>query len=88
MKLHMDQGITDAVHDFVRMYQRLDARLGEAVARLDAIAARQERLSAEGRRQGAEIASQRVAIARLRATLAPVARAPEREESATPARPR
>jgi hypothetical protein len=79
---------TDAARDFVRMHQRLDARLAEAVARLDEIAARQDRLAADGGRQKAEIASQRVAIARLRQALRPATRAPEREESATPARPR
>jgi hypothetical protein len=73
----------EAVHDVVRMFQLLDARLAEAATRLDEVAARQDALTARGERQGEEIRAQRAAIARLRNALWPAQGLPCREETAT-----
>jgi hypothetical protein len=51
--------------DFLRLHQRLDARLAEIADRLGELVERQARLEARGAAQSEEIASQRVAIARL-----------------------
>lgn len=57
--------------DWIRMHQRLDARLADVAARLEVVAARQADLDRREGSQTHEIAAQRAAIARLQRALRP-----------------